>query len=209
MAATQYYTTCTGIPSIDRRVMSEPLDVDTVDLVVRARTGEPEAVNALMERALPAMRRWARGRLPSHARQDGDTEDLVQDVMAAALKRLDQLPTGHTGALQAYLRQALANHVRTRIRHSLQHAHEPIPPEILESGLPSPLEAAIGRDRLEQYERALASLRASDRDLVVMRLELQYDYETIARVIGKPSPSAARVAVQRAVFRLASQLSTK
>jgi RNA polymerase sigma factor (sigma-70 family) len=184
-------------------------DEATVDLVIKAQRGDTQAFDALFERAVPTLRRWARGRLPRWARQDGDTEDLVQDVLRAALVRLHDLPASHPGAFQAYLRQSVANTVHHRVRKSLRKPHESRPSDSLESELASPLEIAIGRERLAEYERALSSLRTADRELIVMRLELQYDYQTIATVTKRRTADAARVAVVRAVQRLMARMTVK
>lgn len=71
----------------------------------------------------------------------------------------------------------------------------------------SPLERAIGTQAIDRYETALASLEPADREAVVARLELGYSYEEIALLVGKPTPDAARMAVARAIKRLADVMS--
>jgi DNA-directed RNA polymerase specialized sigma24 family protein len=70
----------------------------------------------------------------------------------------------------------------------------------------SPLEEAIGDEALAQYERALANLRPEEREAIIARIELGQTYEEIATILGKPSSEAARVAVRRAVVRLARKM---
>ena len=41
---------------------------------------------------------------------------------------------------------------------------------------------------------------------IVARIELRYSYEELAVALGKPSPDAARMAVTRAVYRLAHEI---
>ena len=43
-------------------------DEPTIELVIRARAGDRQAVEALLQRCLPALKRWAHGRLPAAAR---------------------------------------------------------------------------------------------------------------------------------------------
>src|SRR6516162_8872170 len=83
-----------------------PVD-KTVDLVERAKAGDSEALNTLFSRFLPALRRWASGRLPRWSRDLMDTDDLVQETVVRAVKRIDRFESRHEGALQAYLRQAI------------------------------------------------------------------------------------------------------
>ena len=73
---------------------------------------------------------------------------------------------------------------------------------------PSPLEEAIGSETTERYERALARLKPEDREAIVARVEMGYaSYEALAEALGKPSPDAARKAAQRALIRLATEMS--
>lgn len=55
----------------------DPQEVTGV-LLARMKSGDGEAAEALMRRTLPALRRWAHGRLPPYARHHMDTEDLVE-----------------------------------------------------------------------------------------------------------------------------------
>ena len=71
---------------------------------------------------------------------------------------------------------------------------------------PSPLETAIGRDALDDYERALGRIRESDRALVILRLEMNYSYQSIADATGRPSADAARMATGRAILQLAREM---
>ena len=174
----------------------------TIDLLDRFKQGDADAVGLLVERSLPPLKRWARGRLPQWARGLAETQDLVQDAVMRALPRLKTFEARHPGALQAYLRQAITNHIRDEIR---KVNTRPTPTELRDSHAdlgPSPLEEAIGHEGLERYEAALETLRPADREAIIARLELQQSYEEIAIAIDKPSPDAARMAVARAVKAL-------
>jgi RNA polymerase sigma-70 factor (ECF subfamily) len=187
---------------------SIPLDMQsTVDLLTLARTGDSHAVDALFERCVPPLRRWARGRLPSGARGLLETQDLVQDAVFNVLRRLDKFEARHQGALLAYLRQAVLNRIRDEARTL---ARRPVAVE-LDDQQPaagaSPLEIAIDRADLERYEAALARLRPSDREAIVLRVELQQSYEEVARALGRPTANAARTFVVRALYKLYQEMS--
>jgi RNA polymerase sigma-70 factor, ECF subfamily len=174
----------------------------TIDLLDRFKSGDEGAVNLLVERSLPPLRRWARGRLPNWARSLADTQDLVQNAVIRALPHLKHFEARHPGALQAYLRQAIANHIRDEIR---KVRARPVAEELHESHedtAPTPLEHAIGKERLERYEAALARLQPAEQEAVIARLELQQSYEEVALALGKPTAAAARMAVARAVKNL-------
>lgn len=90
----------------------------SLDLLARARAGDPEALNQLAARYLPRMRRWASGRLPRWTRDLAETDDLIQDSLFQTFRRLDAIDIEHEGALQAYLRQAVMNRIRDHFRRA-------------------------------------------------------------------------------------------
>jgi RNA polymerase sigma-70 factor (ECF subfamily) len=178
----------------------------SVDLLLKAQSGDGDALNELLARYLPRLQRWASGRLPAGVRTMLDTGDLVQDAIINALRHLNTLEIRTESALQAYLRQAVKNRIIDLYRRAARH---PVREEIPENALAddtSPLEAAIGAEALECYERALASLKHDEREAIVLRVELGLDYEEMATQLGKPSADAARMAVTRAIARLAREM---
>lgn len=182
-----------------------PLE-STTDLLARARKGETRALEQLFSRCLPALRRWARGRLPAYARELADTQDLVQETVLRMLHRLDAFEPRHQGALQAYLREAIANRIRDEIRRVRRQGVPLALDDAQAHDSPSPLEHAVGRETMERYEAALRRLRPSDREAIVARLELQQSYEEVAVALRKPNANAARVAVTRALARLVREM---
>jgi RNA polymerase sigma factor (sigma-70 family) len=178
----------------------------TLDLLSRAKAGDAPSIEALFERCVPTLRRWARGRLPQYARDLFDTQDLVQEAVLHTLNRLHEFQPRHQGALQAYLRQAVANRIRDEIRRVRRR---PLPVELNDDQAdvaPSPYEHAIGREGFERYEAALQRLKPADREAIIARLELQQSYEEVAIALGKPTANAARVAVMRALAHLVKEM---
>lgn len=184
--------------------MDDP--TSTSDLLARARAGDEHALNELATRYLPSLRRWARGRLPSWTRDLRDTDDIVQETLVQTLKRLDEFEVRHEGALQAYLRQALVNRVRDEIRRVSRRPIASELPDDYEDPSVSPLEAAIGSEAAERYEAALLRLRPEEREMIVARVEMGNSYQQIAATQGKASADAARMAVARALVRLAEEM---
>ena len=70
----------------------------------------------------------------------------------------------------------------------------------------SPLEAAIGAETLEKYDRALERLDDETREAVIARIELGCSYAEVAELMGKPSADAARMTVSRALVKLAEEM---
>jgi RNA polymerase sigma-70 factor, ECF subfamily len=178
----------------------------SVSLLERVRQGDREALDLLLRRYVPALRRWAHGRLPGWARDLADTEDLVQDTVFKTIQNLGTFENRHDGALQAYLRQAVMNRIRDECRRVARRPPVDDIHEDLEARSMSPLEAAVGTQALERYEAALQRLRPAERELIVARLEMGFSYAEIAVMLGRPTPDAARLAVTRALVNLAQIL---
>jgi RNA polymerase sigma-70 factor (ECF subfamily) len=101
-------------------------------------------------------------------------------------KRIGEFEPRHVGALQAYLRQAVLNRLRDELRRKGRA------PDLsglegveLEAGQ-SPLEEAVGREAVERYERALTRLRPEEREAIIARVEMGYNYDELAQVLGNP-----------------------
>src|SRR5712691_10527895 len=184
-------------------------DEPTIELVISAQKDDRGALEALLERCLPPLKRWAHGRLPAHARGGLDTGDLVQEAAMHVLARLDKFEQRHVGAMQAYLRMSVIKRIRDEIRRvgrrpqSVEMTTEP------PSDVTSPLELVIREEGYERYRSALDKLRTRDREMIVARVEVQWSIQEIAHRFGMASVDAARVAVSRSLKRLTAQLSTE
>ena len=123
-----------------------------------------------------------------------------------SVRRIGAFTPHHEWAFCAYVSQALRNRLRDAVRRAMTRpsgnplsADEP-------AREPSPFEQALGGQMLGRYDAALQRLRDSDRDLIVARVELGLDYAEIAGLLDKCSAPAARVAVSRALVRLAMEM---
>jgi RNA polymerase sigma-70 factor (ECF subfamily) len=178
----------------------------SVDLLAKAQDGDEDALNRLVERYLPRLQQWAHGRMPAGIRTMRDTGDLVQESLINALRNLKTLEWRSEGALQAYLRRSINNGIIDQYRRHERHPHRDELPEDVVARDASPLESAIGVETVAMYERALASLRDEDREAIILRVELGLSYDEIANQLEKPTANAARVAVTRALARLAKAM---
>lgn len=182
-----------------------PLD-STIELLRRYRDGESASLHKLLERHLPPLRRWARGRLPGWARDLTQTDDLVQDVLLHAVESLKSFQPQFDGALRSYLRRAVLNRIKDeQARVVLRPARDELSGQEPDSA-PTAFQQAVGAELQNRYEAALARLKPDDRELVIARVEFSCTYAEIAADLGKPSVDAARVAVGRALVRLAQQM---
>lgn len=189
------------------QVRPSPAEPETsLDLLERARQGDELALDELMRRYGPRLRRWARGRLPVWARSIADTQDMVQDTLLRALRRIDGFEVRGDGALQAYLRQALLNRIREEMRRTACRPKGDTLDSATADDAPTPLELAVGQETLRRYEAALERLRPEDRQAIIGRVELAMNNDELAQALGKPTANAARVALQRALLRLAGEM---
>ena len=177
-----------------------------MELIRKARSGDSGASEQLASRFLGPLRRWAAGRLPKRARTMIDTDDLVQDTLLRTMQRIDGLDPERVGGFQSYLRQAVINRIRDELRRASARPRSPVPENEPEDVGPSPLEEVLGQEALVRYDAALQSLRLEDREACLARVELGLDYTQIAEALGKPSRDAARMAVSRALLRLAQEV---
>ena len=197
--------TLTPDPSPRKRALPDGgliSDEPTIELVIKARDGDRLAVEALLQRCLPDLKRWAHGRLPAAARGNLDTGDLVQETVLHVLRRLDHFEPRHVGAMQAYLHQSVINRIRDEVR---KVTRRPAPDELpvdLTADDTSPLETTVRREAYRRYRTALQGLSSRDKAFIVARIEAQWSVPEIARHFGIKSVDAARMAISRAVKRL-------
>src|SRR5262249_7080376 len=149
------------------------------------------------------LRRWAHGRLPPTARSMSDTHDVVQDAIVRVLGHLATFRPERPGALHAYLRTAVLHRIYDEMRQTRRRPSAVDLGDELPGDLPSPYEAAARSQDREMFESALAELSDDDRELVIARVEWGLPYADIATALGRPSADAARIAVRRAVVKLA------
>ena len=178
----------------------------TAVLLTRIRTGDAVARDRLFARVLPVLHRWAHRRLPLKARAARDTDDLVQDTLLKAFRRLDTFQARGEGAFLAYLRQILLNTLRDDARRAAVRPWGDAIDERLPDPGPSVVERAIGAERLARFERALEALPEEQRQAVILRIEFGYSHQQIAEAMDKPSANAARMVVARALLQLARKL---
>jgi RNA polymerase sigma factor, sigma-70 family len=185
---------------------AERPDETTRELMLRFRKGDTAALERIFTRYTPRLRRWAHGRLPAGVRGQVDTEDLVQEAFIKTLRRLAEFEPKRDGGFRVFVRKAL----QSRIIDEVRRLRRQPAPEELPSGLAdphaSPLEEAIAHEAVDSYEAALARLSESDRAAIIARVEEGMEFADVARALGKTSADAARMAVARALVRLAREM---
>ena len=169
---------------------------------------ERRALEAFFAAHLPALRSWAGRRVPRRLERRADADDFVQLAAIRTLARLHHLAPERRETMQPYLRRVVINLVRDEIR-KVGRSPEliAVDGDLDAAGIVvTPLDALVGRATWETYKAALKALDPRDRKCIVGRVQKGLSYPEIARLIGAPSPGAARVAVSRAIDRLMSAM---
>lgn len=177
----------------------------TLRLHIRAKAGDQSALNALFARQWSPLMRWAHGRLPRWARSRIDTADLVQDAMLVTFRRLDAFEVRGRSALRAYLQQAIQNRICDELRRVARAPAGTLSPHVTDAA-PSPLETLLSQESEHRYKRAIGRLRPEERELIVGRFELEYSFDQLALATRRRTAGAARVALGRALARLAAEM---
>jgi RNA polymerase sigma factor (sigma-70 family) len=176
------------------------------ELVSGAQRGDRRASEELLVRSLPRLRKAMRGRVPQNARGYLDTCDIMQDAAVQTLCRLAYFRPEHEGSMPAFMGQVMKNRVHDEFRRTVRRPKcEPLD-DSERSASPSPLAALLETERQQRYQRALQTLRAKDRQLILARVANEDSLERIAKQFGLATSAAAGMAVRRAEQRLRAQL---
>lgn len=192
---------------------------DTQALLRRVRDGEIAAVDLLLARHRPALRRAVDLRLDPALAGRVDASDIVQEAFLVASERLkDYLADGampfHLWLRRIALDRLIDAHRRHRAakrrsvdrERSLEHAtsDESSAANLLadlEASGWTPATAAIRREMAECVARAIAQLPEGDRELLLMRHYEQLSNREVARALGL-SDAACGMRYLRALRRL-------
>ncbi len=185
-----------------------PVMESTALMLARVRAGDTAALEQVVQRFLPRLQRFTRGRLPAYARELCDTDDLVQNTLIKAMNKIDDFNSVNEGAFMLYLRQTVLNDIRMEIRRisrqstrtRLESTTELTDPEA------SVLQQVIGDESLASYERGLQRLSEAARQAVILRVEFDYSYPEIALAMDMNSANAARMLVVRSLQQLTQHM---
>jgi RNA polymerase sigma factor (sigma-70 family) len=191
----------------DRQAPAASTSVEsTVELTIRARAGDQAALEALCLRCLKSLSRYAAGRLPPAVRDMLDTQDVVVEAVQRGMSRLGDFEDRHPGALAAYMRTTLRNLIVDYLRHRIRQPQRVALDDQQPDKARSPLEHVLSEEQIALYDTALTRLKPRDAALVTLKIDEQLSYDEIAAELGLASGNAARVAVRRAVLRLAHEM---
>jgi RNA polymerase sigma-70 factor (ECF subfamily) len=180
--------------------------VSDVDLVARARQGDPAAFGELVERHRVAVYRAALAALGSHA----DAEDAAQDAFLLAFRRLGSFrgeASFKTWLLTIAWHQAI-NHRRSlgrvwrrMIAPKDQEEAEAVLENVAAAGL-TPEGTTAHHQLRQELRRAIRTLSPKLRDALLLAQSGEYSYEEIGRMLSCPLGTIKwRVSEARRVLR--------
>jgi RNA polymerase sigma-70 factor, ECF subfamily len=170
------------------------------DLADLAVSGQPEAIESLLEQVRPMVVRYCRARLGRISGQYHVADDVAQEVCIAvlsALPRYRDMGRPFASFVFGIASHKVADAVRTATRSA-------VPTEDLPDGPdehPGPEEMAVAYLEAQRARELLAKLPGHLRELVVLRVVAGLTAEETGNVLGM-SAGAVRVAQHRALARL-------
>jgi RNA polymerase sigma-70 factor (ECF subfamily) len=195
-----------------------PDSAQTSGLLDRLREGDPAALEGLLARHRPALRAFVAARLDPRLAARLDPSDVVQEAQLAAARRIDDFLQRRPMPFRLWLRKTAYERLLDLQRHHLGRARRSVGREValpdrsslllarpLLAGGPSPSEHLAGREFAERVSRAVATLSAADREVLLLRHAEGLPFEEVACVLGV-QPAAARKRFGRALLRLQKAL---
>jgi len=189
---------------------------DTDDLLAGVVAGDPHAPELLLARHRDRLRRMIALRFDPRLASRADPSDIVQEVLAAASRRLADYARRRPVPFYPWLRQFAADrladlhrrHLRAGRRSVLREEWGDLPDgsaRVLAARLagrsPGPSELLQKAERRERVRAALLRLPAADRDVLALRYLEELSAGEVAAVLGV-TEGAAKKRVVRALARL-------
>jgi len=176
----------------------------SADLLRRAKAGSAEALDELYQRSGARLHAYIRLRMGRDLRAKLESRDILQVTLLKSLEHLKELRGSETPSLMAWLAKIADHEIRDRADYHGRGRRDAAREVAVDSdaALPSPARSALTKaildERAEQLERALESLAADHRDVIVLRKFEELPFAEIARRLGR-SEDACRMLLARAM----------
>src|SRR5262249_13900656 len=151
-------------------------------------------------------------RLGPSLRAEVESRDILQAVLLKSFQRMGQFEGAAAGSLMAWMARIAENEIRDRADYQGRAGRDAARRAPLEDAadLPQPVRSALTRailgEEAERLERALESLTAPQRDIILLRQFEELTFPEIAERLGK-SEDACRMMFARAMTALTLKLS--
>ncbi len=181
----------------------------SVQLLERARAGSNQALGTLLGRCGPKLLALIRARLGASLRRETESRDLLQSTLLKALVHFEEF-RGERGSLMAWLARIAENEIRDLAtyhgrarRDAARRVSLDASPEaaFLIARVRSQTSLVAQGERLERVERALETLSAEHREVIVLRMLEERGFAEVAERMGR-GPEACRMLFVRAMTAL-------
>jgi RNA polymerase sigma-70 factor (ECF subfamily) len=189
-----------------------------LELIAKARTGDPAALGQVLEGYRDYLRLLARGGVGQELRVRLDPSDLVQETLLEAQRDFGQFAGSSEGQLAAWLRRILARNLADQVKHHqsqkrdvgrqrplealIDQAHE-----ALAAPLSTPSQHAARQEQAVIMAQTIADLPADYQEVIVLRHLEGRSFEEVAATMNRTA-GAARMLWMRAIERLGQLLET-
>lgn len=185
------------------------------DLIQRASHGDAIAVDALLERHLPGLRKYVRDKISPALLAKESTSDVVQSVCREVLQGIDRFEYQGEAAFRNWLYQAALRKLIDHLRyHQAEKRDARAAPNsslssaecaLIASSIHSPSKDAMLREETEALERGFERLGENDRRIIRMVFIEGRTHAQAAEQLGCTEESS-RKQLSRALARLARQI---
>lgn len=193
---------------------------DSLDLVRRAQRGDLEALDRLFARYYPRVLAIVRVRLGSALRERMESSDVLHAALIDAVRSFDRFEPRDAASMTHWLARIVENCIRESARRERAAARDPAwerafahlatsrsslnwEPAAATESAGSEVQA---RERRAQLEACLAELEEAHREVLLLRHYAEAPWESVAEIMGHPSPDAARMLHARALNALRKSL---
>jgi RNA polymerase sigma-70 factor (ECF subfamily) len=174
------------------------------DLLVRARSGDEEALNRLFALCRNYLALLARTQVEGRLRAKVDASDVVQQTLLEAHRDFGRFHGQTEGEWLAWLRRILAHNSADFIRRfhgtdkrragrevALGHpADSSVPGLELSDGGETPSQEILRKERELQLADAIARLSADHQEVIILRNLHGLPFDEVARRLGRSRPAA-------------------
>lgn len=192
---------------------------ETTRLVAQAQAGSDASLEQLFDRYLPRVRQMVALRLGQRLAQIESAEDLVQETLLEAFRKLGDFEHRSVGSFRNWLAAIATNRIRERARRSstrkrgsgAERRFSDFDTRVLTDSIfagreISPPENAQESELAALIEDALLALPERDRQVIELRRIAEMTFEEIAAELGLANEASARAQFARSLRRLDSRL---
>lgn len=181
------------------------------DLIARAKSGSPDALNQLYDRSAARLLSFIRLRLGPDLRARLESRDILQAAMLRSLERIRQFEGGETRSWMAWLARIAENEIRDRADFQHRRRRDAARELPLEEDAPiravtrSALTRVIQDEESRRLEAAMESLSDTHREIILLRAFQELTFGEIAGRLGK-TEDGCRMLMARAMTALTMKL---